>query len=142
MPKNKKPNRAYTPRPVRPPVTRGLFDQMGQDLHFNLMSFMHGGGSVDNWKKIAKVMMTMSFATDDYGRVAVEDKVAIDSAVLTLKAINDLQVRTGKWHVTSLDTLSLQRGANAVDKVLPCIDYRRLSRGYSAFIALVNLIRE
>ena len=141
MAKNKKPAKAYVPKPVRPPVTKGLFDELGQDLHFHLMSFMHGGGSMDSWKKIAKVLMTMSFATDDYPRVAKEDKIAIDSAVLVMRTVSDLNLRTGKWHVSSLDIIALQRGASAVDRVLPYIDYRRLSQGYTAFTNLARLIK-
>ena len=142
MAKNKTPNKRYTPKPIRPPVTKGLFDEFGMDMHFSLMAFSTGTASLDRWKKLAKVVMTVSFATDDEPRVLKEHKAAIDSAVLTLKAISDMNVRTGKWRVSNLDLISLTRGVTAIDKVLPRLDYRRLAQGYTAFVNLTRLIKE
>lgn len=142
MAKNKKPTKKYVPKPIRPPVTKGLFDEFGKDMHFSLMSFMAGTASVERWKKLAKVVMTVSFATDNEPRVSKAHKVAIDSAVLTLKAISDMNVRTGKWRVSDLDYLSLSRGVTAVDAVLPHLDYRKLKHGYLTFVRLVHHIKE
>lgn len=141
MAKNKKPTKKYTPKPVKSFVTKGLYDELGADLHFPLLSMFTGTPSAGAWKKIAKVIMTVSFATDGDTRIDKADKAAIDSAVLTLRTISDTQVRTGKWRMTDLEYLSLSRGVTAVDKVLARIDYLRLARGYAAFTKLVSTIK-
>lgn len=141
MAKNKKPTKKYVPKPVRPPVTKGLFDDLGRDMHYSILSFQHGGASMEGWKKITKALMTLSYATDADTRIDKADKVAIDSAVLTLKHISDLQVRTGKWHVSSVDIISLERGATAADNVLPFVDYRKLKHGYLTFMALTQSLK-
>lgn len=142
MAKNKKPSKKYVPKGVRPPVTKGLYDDLGADLHIPLMSLRHGRPSAGAWKKVAKILMTVSFATDNCPSVDKADKTAIDSAVLTLKSISDTEVRTGVWNVTNLDYLTLARGAHAVDKVLPRLDYRKLAHGYNTFVALTRSITE
>lgn len=140
MAKNKKPTKKYVPKGIKAPVTKALFDDLGRDMHLYIMS-LEVSPSLAAWKKVAKVMMTVSFATDNWSRIDKADKVAIDSAVLTLKALSDFNVRSGQWHVSEMDRISLIRGAAAVDKVLPLMDYHQLRRGYIAFSSLVNHVK-
>lgn len=148
MAKNKKPTKKYVPKPRRVPITapepavdQKLIDDMTQNVHFALMALDHGGVSVDNWKRIAKVLMTVSFATDALQGIEKGHKVAIDSAVLTLKAVSDKEVRTGKWHVAEADVLSLKRGLAAAEDVMPSLSYWQLVSGYTTFRRLVNTIK-
>lgn len=141
MAQNKRPAKKYTPKPVRPPITKGLFDQLGQDLHFALMAFEHGGVTVGTWKRIAKVLTTISFATDNDARIDRADKVAIDSAVLTVRCLSDREVRTGQWAANDMDLIALRRGVVAAERVIPVLDYRKLSRGYSQLAAMIDSIK-
>lgn len=141
MAKNKKPTKRYTPKPVRPPITRGVFDDLGREMHFALMAFEHGGVTVEGWKRIAKVLMTVSLATDGEQRLDKADKVAVDSAVLTVKALSDKEVRTGQWNATDLDLIALQRGVTAAERMIPLLDYRKLATGYSKLRQLVAMVR-
>lgn len=141
MAKNKRPTKRYTPKPVEIPITSGLRDELAAYTHFSLMSMEYGEVSVEAWKKIAKVVMTVSFATDGVTTVDKADKVAIDSAVLTLKAISDREVRTGKWYASQFDIESLRRGVTAADKVVPALTYSTLKRGYIAFVTLIRTIK-
>jgi hypothetical protein len=141
MPKSKSPSKKYTPRPVRPPITKGLFDQLGQDLHFALMAFEHGGITVGTWKRIAKVLTTVSFATDNDARIDRADKVAIDSAVLTVRCMSDREVRTGQWVTNDMDLIALRRGVTAAERVIPVLDYRKLVRGYTQLAAMIDAVK-
>lgn len=140
MAQNKKPTKKYTPRAVRPPITKGLFDQLGQDLHFALMAFEHGGITVGTWKRIAKVLTTVSFATDNDQRIDRADKVAIDSAVLTVRCLSDREVRTGQWATSDMDLISLRRGVTSAERVIPVLDYRKLVRGYKQLAVMIDAV--
>lgn len=148
MAKNKKPTKKYVPKPKRVPVTapepavdQKLIDDMTQNVHFALMALDHGGVTIENWKCITKVLMTVSFATDGLQAVDKACKVAVDSSVLTLKAISDREVRTGKWHVTEVDVASLKRGLVGAEEVMPNLSYRQLVNGYATFRKLINAIK-
>lgn len=140
MAKNKKPTKKYVPKTIKAPITKAVFDDLGRDMHLYIMS-LSNEPSATAWKKVAKVIMTVSFATDGCARTDKADKVAIDSAVLTLKALSDFNVRSGQWHVSEMDRISLIRGAVAVDRVLPLMDYHQLRRGYIAFAKLIQLVK-
>lgn len=142
MAQNKKPNRKYTPKPIRPPITKGLFDDLGRDMHFALMAFEHGGVTVEGWKRIAKVLMTVSIATDGEQRFDRADKIAIDSSVLTIQALSDREVRTGKWHASDLDFITLKRGVVAAERMIPLLDYRKLSVAYSTLRQMIQTIKQ
>lgn len=142
MAQNKRPAKKYTPKPVRPPITKGLFDELGADLHFALMAFEHGGITPGTWKRIAKVLMTVSIATDGDQRLDQAQKIAVDSAVLTVKALSDREVRTGQWHAQDLDLIALRRGVTAAEQLIPRLDYRKLAAAYSTLSRLVKTIKE
>lgn len=142
MAQNKKPMKKYTPKPVRPPVTRGLFDDLGRDMHFALMAFDHAGITAEGWKRISKVLMTVSFATDGEQRLDRADKVAVDSAVLTIRTLSDHEVRTGVWAARDIDLIALKRGVNAAERMIPLLDYRKLAKGYSTLRAMLKLVKE
>ena len=141
MAKNKKPTKRYTRKPVSIPITSGLKDALAEDTYFSLMAMESGAVDVVTWKRMAKVLMTVSFATDEVSTVDKSDKVAIDSAVLTIKSISDREVRTGQWHVTPVDIQSLSRGVTAADKAISALDYRKLKQGYLSFISLMRSIK-
>lgn len=142
MAKNKKPTRKYTPKRVKVPVTGGLFDEFGRDLHFSMMAIRAGSASASTWKKVAKIMLTVSYATDSRPDLAKESKVAIDSAVLAVKSVSDRQVRTGKWHVPVLELTSIERGVIAVERLLPHLDYTELNKGYLTLVSAMQSIEE
>jgi len=137
MPKTSKPRKPYRPKGVNYPITQGLIDDMGKDMHFALLGMKHGDNSPTNWKRIGKVLFIVSIASDD-ADTDKADKVAIDSAVLVLKAISDRQVRVGVWGATEREIETLSRGVVAAERTLPRLDYRKLAEIYSA---LANLER-
>ena len=138
MAKNSKPRKIYRPKPVNVPVTQGLLDSLAQDMHFALMGMESNDDSPDNWKRLGRVICITSIASDDNDRVGRSDNILVDSAVLTLQAISDREVRTGRWHVTDLDRTALTNGAVAAERVLPLLDYRRLNAACATVEALAK----
>ena len=56
MAKNTKPRKIYRPRPVNVPITRGMLNTLGQEMHFALMGMECGDNSSTNWKNVGKVL--------------------------------------------------------------------------------------
>jgi len=140
MAKNSKPRKIYRPKPVNVPVTQGLLDSLAQDMHFALMGLGYQDNSPDNWKKLGRVIFVVSIAADDNDRVGHGDRVMLDSAVLTLKSISDRELRTKVWSTTEMDREALTNGAIAAERVIPLLDYRKLSEANKAFRAYADAI--
>lgn len=140
MAKNSKPRKIYRPKPVNVPVTQGLLDSLAQDMHFALMGMESNDNSPDNWKKLGRVIFIVALTADDNERVGFGDKVLLDSAVLTLKAISDREERTKVWHMAEADRSSLINGAIAAENIIPLLDYRKLSSANTAFRAYASAI--
>lgn len=140
MAKNSKPRKTYRPKPVNVPVTQGLLDDLAQDMHFALMGMESNDNSPDNWKKLGRVIFVVALTADDNERVGFGDKVLLDSAVLTLKAISDREERTKVWTMTEADRSSLINGAIAAENIIPLLDYRKLSEANRAFRAYASAI--
>ena len=140
MAKNSKPRKIYRPKPVNVPVTQGLLDDLAQDMHFALMGMESNDNSPDNWKKLGRVIFIVALTADDNERVGFGDKVLLDSAVLTLKAISDREERTKVWSTTKMDREALTNGAIAAENIIPLLDYRKLSEANTAFRAYASEI--
>lgn len=140
MAKNSKPRKIYRPKPVNVPVTQGLLDSLAQDMHFALMGMESNDNSPDNWKKLGRVIFIVALTADDNERVGFGDKVLLDSAVLTLKAISDREERTKVWSTTEMDREALTNGAIAAENIIPLLDYRKLSSANTAFRAYAGAI--
>jgi len=124
--------------PIRIPVTQGLVDSLGKELHFGILGLQHGDNSPDNWKKVGKVIFIISIASDDAKGIDKRDKTAVDNAVITLEQISNREVDTGEWSATEIEIAALCRGALAAESILPHMDSRVLAKGYDAFLALVG----
>lgn len=128
------------PYPIRIPVTQGLVDSLGKELHFGILGLQHGDNSPDNWKKVGKVIFIVSIASDDANNIDKKDKTAVDNAVITLEQISNREVDTGEWSATEIEIAALCRGALAAESIIPHMDSRVLAKGYDAFLALVGQI--
>lgn len=128
------------PYPIRVPVTQGLVDALGQELHFGILGLQYGDNSHDNWKKVGKVIFIVSMTSDGMKKVNKQDKVHVDNAVITLEQISNREVDTGVWSATSIEIHSLCRGALAAESILPHLDSRELAYGYSMFMAMSGKI--
>jgi hypothetical protein len=126
------------PYPIRIPVTQGLVDSLGKELHFGILGLQHGDNSADNWKKVGKVIFIVSIASDDANNIDKKDKTAVDNAVITLEQISNREVDTGVWSATEIEIAALCRGALAAESIIPHMDSRVLAKGYDAFLALVG----
>ncbi len=126
------------PRLIRVPVTQGLVDAIGQELHFGILGLQSGDNSPDNWKKVGKVIFIVSIASDDAKGISQKGKTAVDNAVITLEQISNREVDTGEWSATEIEIAALCRGALAAESILPHMDSRVLAKGYDAFLALVD----
>jgi len=71
------------PRLIRVPVTQGLVDAIGQELHFGILGLQSGDNSPDNWKKVGKVIFIVSMTSDGMKKINERDKVHVDNAVIT-----------------------------------------------------------
>ena len=129
-----------TPYPIRIPVTQGLVDSLGKEIHFGILGLQYGYNSPDNWKKVGKVIFIVSIASDDANNIEKKDKIAVDNAVITLEQISNREMDTGEWSATKIEILSLCRGALAAESILPHMDSRVLVKGYDAFLALAGQI--
>jgi hypothetical protein len=126
--------------PIRIPVTQGLVDSLGKELHFGILGLQHGDNSADNWKKVGKVIFIISIASDDGKGISQKDKTAVDNAVITLEQISNREVDTGVWSATEIEILALCRGALAAESILPHMDSRVLAKGYDVFLVLAGRI--
>ena len=128
------------PYPIRVPVTQGLVDALGKELHFGILGLQSGDNSPDNWKKVGKVIFIVSMTSDDAEKINEQDKVHLDNAVITLEQISNREVATGVWSATEIEIDSLCRGALAAESILPRLDSRELAYGYGMFMALAGKI--
>ena len=128
------------PYPIRIPVTQGLVDSLGKELHFGILGLQHGDNSPDNWKKVGKVIFIVSMTSDGMKKINERDKVQVDNAVITLEQISNREVDTGVWSATEIEIDSLCRGALAAESILPHLDSRELAYGYGMFMALAGKI--
>ncbi len=128
------------PRLIRVPITQGLVDAIGQELHFGILGLQSGDNSPDNWKKVGKVIFIVSMTSDGMKEINKQDKVHVDNAVITLEQISNREVATGVWSATEIEIDSLCRGALAAESILPCLDSRELAYGYGMFMALAGKI--
>lgn len=140
MAKNTKPRKIYRPRPVNVPITRGMLNTLGQEMHFALMGMECGDNSSTNWKNVGKVLFIVSMASDDDERVGRADKIQVDSAVLILQAISDREVRTGVWAASPFDIQGLKNAVVAAERIIPLLDYRKLTSAYNAFVSFAKQI--
>jgi len=128
------------PYPIRIPVTQGLVDSLGKELHFGILGLQHGDNSPDNWKKVGKVIFIVSMTSDGMKKINKQDKVHVDNAVIALEQISNREVDTGVWSATEIEIDSLCRGALAAESILPHLDSRELADGYQLFLALASQI--
>ena len=128
------------PYPIRVPVTQGLVDALGQELHFGILGLQSGDNSADNWKKVGKVIFIVSMTSDGLKKINKQDKVQVDNAVITLEQISNREVDTGIWSATEIEIDALCRGALAAESILPHLDSRELADGYQLFLALASQI--
>ena len=129
------------PKPLKVPVTRGLVDELGQEMHFALLGMQEGGGSATNWKRVAKVLLTLSNASDGNERINRLDKTMIDAAILVLQQIANKHMLVKEWRATESELPCLARGILAAERALPVIDYRAISAAYCAVVALVGELK-
>ena len=128
------------PYPIRIPVTQGLVDSLGKELHFGILGLQHNHNSSDNWKKVGKVIFIVSMTSDGLKKINKQDKVQVDNAVITLEQISNREVDTGVWSATEIEINALCRGALAAESILPHLDSRELADGYQLFLALASQI--
>jgi len=128
------------PYPIRVPVTQGLVDALGQELHFGILGLQSGDNSADNWKRVGKVIFIVSMTSDGLKKINKQDKVQVDNAVITLEQISNREVDTGVWSATEIEINALCRGALAAESILPHLDSRELADGYQLFLALASQI--
>lgn len=128
------------PYPIRIPVTQGLVDSLGKELHFGILGLQHNHNSSDNWKKVGKVIFIVSIASDGLKKINKQDKVHVDNAVITLEQISNREDATGVWSATEIEIDALCRGALAAESILPHLDSRELAYGYGMFMALAGKI--
>jgi len=128
------------PYPIRVPVTQGLVDTLGKELHFGILGLQSGDNSPDNWKRVGKVIFIVSMTSDGLKKINKQDKVQVDNAVITLEQISNREVDTGVWSATEIEINALCRGALAAESILPHLDSRELADGYQLFLALASQI--
>ena len=128
------------PYPIRVPVTQGLVDALGQELHFGILGLQSGDNSADNWKRVGKVIFIVSMTSDGLKKINKQDKVQVDNAVITLEQISNREVDTGIWSATEIEIDSLCHGALAAESILPHLDSRELVHGYGMFMAMASQI--
>lgn len=133
MAKNTKPRKIHRPKQVNVPVTQGLVDKLGQEMHFALMGMESNDNSPDNWQRLGRCLLIVSIASDGNERVSFADKVLLDSSVLTLQAVADRRGRTLTWHVSDIDRAGLINGALTAERVLPLLDYKKLAAACKVF---------
>ena len=128
------------PYPIRIPVTQGLVDSLGKELHFGILGLQSGDNSSDNWKRVGKVIFIVSMTSDGMKKINKQDKVHVDNAVITLEQISNREDATGAWSATEIEIDALCRGALAAESILPHLDSRELADGYQLFLALASQI--
>lgn len=124
------------PREVRVPVTRGLVDTVGKDLHFGILGLQHGDNSPDNWKLVGKGIFVVALAADGHDNLDRKLVCDVNNAVIALENISQREEATHIWRASKEEILVLCTGALAAEALLPHIDSRALSAGYRMFLAL------
>ena len=127
-------------RQLKVPITRGLVDEIGQELHFALMAMRAGDTSSTSWKSLGKVMLAVSIASDGNDRVCYQDKVMVDSSVDILAQIADRELDTKLWEPTENELQNLAEGALAAESALPWLDYRVLGNAVMSINAALRCI--
>lgn len=115
-----------TIRPLRTPITKGLLDDFGQDLHFSLMMAAQNHFGHKDFDKIGWCFNSI------YG--AMLGKPPKDPAILTviegaMRAMNDCGKRgfhTDAWKLTTFEQASVIAGAEKAQEYLPYLDCRML----------------
>ena len=140
MPKNSKSRKKHSAKPISIPTTAGFANEMVANAYFFAMAAETGHFSLEGWKEITKVVMTLSFATDE-AKVHKADKEAIDNSVFTLMGISDRQVATNVWSITEAELSNVKRGICASDRLIGKLNYKALSAGYGYFRLTIGQIK-
>ncbi len=122
------------------PTSAGIVDELGLVMHCALLGMQYGDTSSTNWASLAKVLLTISIATDGDGRVGHLDKSLIDASVLVLKQIADRQLRSQAWEAEASEYPCLARGILAAERALAVTNYQKLMSAYSNVIALMGYL--
>lgn len=128
-------------KPINVPITRGLVDELGQEMHFALLGMQLGDGSFVNWERVAKVLLTLSMAADGNDRVAHLDKTMIDAALLVFGQIADRHAIQQEWRATESELPCLCRGVLAAERALPVLDYRDIARACKTMNTMAAIAR-
>lgn len=120
------------------PTSAGIVDELGLVMHCALLGMQYGDTSSTNWVSLAKVLLTISIATDGDGRVGHLDKTLIDASVLVLKQIADRQLRSQEWEAEASEYPCLARGILAAERALAVTNYQKLVKAYSSVIDLMG----
>lgn len=103
-----KRNKPYRPREVKIPITRGLLDSFGQELHFALMTARAGHFNTDNFDRIAAAFNVIWGALFHHPS---KDPAVIKVLEGAMRAMNECSARgdrTGVWtlNITELATVT------------------------------------
>ncbi len=120
------------------PTSVGIVDELGLVMHCALLGMQYGDTSSTNWVSLAKVLLTISIATDGDGRVNHLDKTLIDASVLVLRQIADRQLRSQAWEAEASEYPCLARGILAAERALAVTNYQKLVKAYSSVIDLMG----
>jgi hypothetical protein len=120
------------------PTSARIVDELGMVMHFALLGMQHGDTSSTNWSSLAKVLLTISVATDGNGRVNHLDKTLVDASVLVLKQIADRELRSKEWQAEASEYPCLSRGILAAERALAVTDYQSLIKAYGNVVALMG----
>lgn len=86
----------------------------------------HGDITSANWKRVGKILLVISIASDEWDRLNAEDKLLVDTGVLTLQTIADRELDTGSWRASGTELDEIANAITASERMLPRLDYRRL----------------
>ena len=72
--------------PIRIPVTQGLVDSLGKELHFGILGLQHGDNSADNWKKVGKVKFKVKTVNSAAAPAAAKPSGNLASQIMAIAA--------------------------------------------------------
>lgn len=118
----RKRNKAYHPRRIRVPMTRGLLDSFAQELHFSLMTATQGHFSKIGFDKIGSCLNVIHGALEVKPPKDRATLVVIEGAIRAMNDCGDRGARSGVWTLTLEERASVTAGAQKAEEALAFLD--------------------
>lgn len=142
MPRSSKPRKKYRPKEVNKPVTKGLYDEIGELMHFAMMALKCGSNDVTLFRRVGLNMAAIAQAAEwQFGSSSTEER-RLAGGLSAMYEVIDRFERTGKWHLPEKDHAAVASAIRAAETLVARLRFGTLRRSYMEMLALERQLQE